>query len=216
MIAIISLFLSFSHNESLYFYSMEVNEPAVAYSKQKISIEEYLEMENAALEKHEYYTGEVFAMSGAKMPHNEIAGNLFAALHNKLRGKKCRPYNSDQRIHITANTLFTYPDISIVCGEVITLNDDKYNVLNPSVIIEVLSRKTKNYDRGEKFKLYRDILTLKEYILVDSENVHIEVFRVNENNHWELEEYNNASNHLEIKAINESILISEIYENVNL
>jgi len=112
--------------------------------------------------------------------------------------------------------LFTYPDISIVCSEVITLNDDKYNVLNPSVIIEVLSRKTKNYDRGEKFKLYRDILTLKEYILVDSENVHIEVFRVNENNHWELEEYNNASNHLEIKAINESILISEIYENVNL
>ena len=115
------------------------------------------------------------------------------ALGNKLKGKRCKPYGSDQRIHIPSNTLFTYPDISIVCGEIITLNNDEYNVLNPTVIIEVLSKSTKNYDRGEKFKLYRDIPTLKEYILVDSESIHIEVFRLNENNHWELEEYNDAN-----------------------
>lgn len=195
---------------------MEVNEPAVAYNKQKISIEEYLEMENASLEKHEYYKGEVFAMSGAKVPHNEICVNLIVALKNKLRGKRCKPFGSDQRIHIPSNTLFTYPDISIVCGEIITLNDDEYNVLNPSVIIEVLSPKTKNYNRGEKFKLYRDINTLKEYILVDSQSLHIEVFRLNENNHWELEEYNDANNYLETKAINESVLIAEIYEGIKL
>jgi Uma2 family endonuclease len=195
---------------------MEVNEAAVAYGKQKISIEEYLEMENASLEKHEYYKGEVFAMSGAKVAHNEICVNLIAALKNKLRGKKCRPYNSDQRIHIPSNTLFTYPDISIVCGEIITLNDDEYNAVNPTVIIEVLSKSTKNYDRGEKFRLYRDINTLKEYILVDSQSLHIEVFRLNENNHWELEEYNDANNYLEIKAIDESVLIAEIYEGVKL
>ena len=117
---------------------MEVREPAIAYSQQKISIEEYLEMENASLEKHEYYKGEVFAMSGAKVPHNTISTNLLMMLAQKLRGKKCRPFNSDQRIHIPANTLFTYPDISIICGEVITLNNDEYNVLNPTVIIEVL------------------------------------------------------------------------------
>ncbi len=138
---------------------MEVKEPAIAYSKQKISIEAYLEMENASPEKHEYYQGEVFAMSGAKLPHNTIAGNLFVALANRLKGKKCKPYNSDQRIHIESNTLFTYPDISIVCGEVLTLNDDEYNVLNPAVIVEVLSKSTRNYDRGEKFKLYRNITT---------------------------------------------------------
>jgi Uma2 family endonuclease len=195
---------------------MEVNEAAVAYGKQKISIEEYLEMENASLEKHEYYKGEVFAMSGAKLPHVKITGNFFNALANKLKGKKCQPFNSDLRIHIPTNTLFTYPDISIICGEVITLNNDEYNVLNPSVIIEVLSPKTKNYDRGEKFKLYRDIETLKEYILVDSQSVHIETFRLNENNRWELEEYNDVNNYLEIKAINESILISELYEGVKL
>jgi Uma2 family endonuclease len=80
----------------------------------------------------------------------------------------------------------------------------------------VLSKSTKNYDRGEKFKLYRDINTLKEYILIDSESLHIEVFRLNEKNHWELEEYNDAENYLQIKAINENILIAEIYEGVKL
>ena len=173
-------------------------------------------MENAALEKHEYYKGEVFAMSGAKVPHIVIVKNLFIGLGVKLKGKKCQPYGSDMRIHIPSNILFTYPDISIVCGDVITLNGDEYNVLNPSVIIEVLSRSTKNYDRGEKFKLYRDIATLKEYVLVDSESVHIEVFRLNDSNHWELEEYDDPAASLSIRAINETLLIRDIYESVKM
>lgn len=195
---------------------MEVREPAVAYGKQKFTVQEYLELEETSLKKHEYYRGEIFDMSGPKIPHNEIAGNLYANLHSKLRGNKCKPYNSDQRIHIERNTLFTYPDISIVCGEVITLNNDNWNILNPAVIIEVLSASTKNYDRGEKFKLYRDIPTLKEYILVDSESVYIEVFRLNESNHWELEEYNSRDEYIFIKAMGEKILISEIYEGVRI
>ena len=195
---------------------MEIRKPAVAYNKQKISIEEYLAMENAAVEKHEYYKGEIFAMSGAKMPHNAITKNLSGNLFGKLKGKKCQPYGGDTRIHIPSNTLFTYPDVSIICGEVITLNNDDWNVLNPTVIIEVLSPSTKNYDRGEKFKLYRDIPTLKEYILVDSETIHIEVFRLNEHNHWELEEYNSIEDFLHIKAIEEKILILEIYEGVKI
>lgn len=169
-----------------------------------------------SLEKHEYYKGEVVAMSGAKMPHNTVSRNLLGTLFGKLKGKRCQPYGSDVRIHIESNTLFTYPDISIVCGEVVTLNNDDYNVLNPSVHIEILSPATKNYDRGEKFKLYRDIPTLKEYVLVDSESIHIEVFRLNENNHWELEEYNNLNDQLPIKAITESISITDIYEGVSM
>ncbi len=195
---------------------MEVNEPAVAYSKQKMSIEEYLEMENAADEKHEYYKGQIFAMSGAKMPHNRITSNLLIALGLKLKGKKCQPYGSDARIHIESNTLFTYPDISIICGEIITLNNDDYNVLNPTVIIEVLSKSTKNYDRGEKFKLYRDITSLKEYILVDSESIHIEIFRLNENGHWELEEYNSLTETVIIKSIDETVFLSDIYDGVRM
>jgi len=195
---------------------MEVKEPAPAYDKQKMSIEEYLEMENASLEKHEYYKGEVFAMSGPKVPHNIIAGNLLGLLYEKLKGKPCRPFNSDQRIHVEKNTLFTYPDISVICGEVKTLNDDDWNVLNPTVVIEILSPSTKNYDRGEKFKLYRDIPTLKEYVLVDSESVHIEVFRLNEHNHWELEEYNSPAENLQMNTINTALLLSEIYEGTKL
>ena len=122
---------------------MEVREPAIAYGKEKMSIEAYLEMENVADEKHEYYKGEIFAMSGAKVPHNVIAANLLITLGQKLKGKKCKPFNSDQRIHIPSNSLFTYPDVSIICGEVITLNNDDYNALNPTVIIEVLSKSTK-------------------------------------------------------------------------
>ena len=195
---------------------MEVNEPALAYGKEKISIEEYLTTENAADEKHEYYKGEIFAMSGAKMPHNRITANLLISLGLKLKGKRCQPYGSDARIHIESNTLFTYPDISIICGEVITLNNDDYNVLNPTVIIEVLSKSTKNYDRGEKFKLYRDIATLKEYILVDSESIHMEVFRLNENGRWELEEYNSLSDVVIIKAIEATVSVSEVYDSVGI
>ena len=195
---------------------MEVKEPAIAYGKQKISIDEYLEMENASSEKHEYYQGEIFAISGAKVPHNIIATNLVVALTIKLKGKSCRPFNSDQRIHVEANTLFTYPDISIICGDIITRNNDDYNVLNPTVLIEVLSRSTKNYDRGEKFKLYRDIPTLREYVLVDSESIHIEIFRLNANNHWELEEYNKDAQTVLIQAINTPLSIEEIYEETEL
>jgi Uma2 family endonuclease len=195
---------------------MEVKEPAVSYNKQKISIEEYLEMENASQEKHEYYQGEVFAMSVAKVTHNVIATNLLTALKIKLKGKSCRPFNSDQRIQIETNTLFTYPDVSIICGDVITRNNDDYNVLNPTVIIEVLSHSTKNYDRGEKFKLYRSIPTLKEYVLVDSESIHVEIFRLNASRHWELEEFNDDAENIFIQAIDTSLSVEEICEGTQL
>jgi Uma2 family endonuclease len=195
---------------------MEIKEPAPAYGKKRYSIEEYLDMEKEADQKHEYYQGEIFAMSGAKVQHNIIAANILINLGIKLKGSRCKPFNSAQRIHIPKNTLFAYPDISIICGEINTLENDDWNILNPSVIIEVLSPSTKNYDRGEKFKLYRDIPSLKEYILADSENISVEVFRVNERNHWELEEYKQITETLVIKTIQISISLSEIYEGTKL
>jgi len=194
----------------------ELREPAVAYGKNKFTIEEYLQMEEVSEEKHEYYQEEIFAMSGPKVAHNIIAGNIYGELKQKLKGKSCRPFNSDQRIYIPQNTLFTYPDISIVCGEIITRDNDEWNILNPSVIIEVLSPATINYDRGGKFKLYRDIATLREYILVDSENISIEVFRINDSGHWELEEYQKPDDALLIKTVQISIPVTEIYEGTKL
>src|SRR5215216_1539106 len=168
---------------------MEVKEPAVSYSNKKYTIEEYLQMEEQAVEKNEYYQVGIFAMSGAKVQHNIIATNILVALSNKLKGKSCRPFNSDQRVHIEKNSLFTYPDISIVCGEIQTRNNDDWNVLNPTVIIEVLLPSTKNYDPGEKFKLYRDLPSLKEYILIDSESISVENSYINNDGHWELVEH---------------------------
>ena len=193
---------------------MRLREPLVAYGKKKFTIEEYFELEYDAEEKHEYYQGEIFAMAGAKINHNLISGNLYHALRKKLGGKSCQPFNSDQRIYIPANSLFTYPDVSIVCDGFKTLNDDNTNLLNPAVIIEVLSASTKSYDRGDKFKLYRDIPSLKEYLLVDSEMIGVEIFSLNASNHWELEEHYDNEEVLHLKSVDVSIALSEIYEDV--
>ncbi len=164
---------------------MELNEPAIAYSKQKLNIGQYLEMENVATEKHEYYHGEIFAMSGAKSPHIVFCKNLMISTGTKLKGKPCQPYGSDARIYIEKNTLFTYPDITIICGERKSLNDDDLNFLNPTIIFEVLSPSTANYDRGIKFMRYRDIPTLKEYIVIDSESIKVEAWHINAHGNWE-------------------------------
>jgi len=109
-----------------------------------------------------------------------------------------------------------YPDISIVCGEIQTLNHDEMNLLNPAIIIEILSPATRAYDRGDKFKLYREIPALREYILIDSQGISIEAFRLNSSRHWELEEYRSAGDQLAMPALQLSIPLAEIYEEVKI
>jgi Uma2 family endonuclease len=193
-----------------------MREPAVAYGKKSFTVEEYLEMEDAAVQKHEYYKGEIFAMSGGTLTHNKICLKVTSKLDQKLSGTTCSPNNSDQRIYIEKNGLFTYPDASVVCGEIETKDSDDYNVLNPAVIIEVLSPSTRNYDRGDKFALYRDIPSLKEYILIDSEAIGIEAFRINANGHWELSEYKKIDEELAMPIFKLSIPLVEIYEGTKL
>lgn len=195
---------------------MELREPAIAYGKQKLTIEEYLEWENAAAEKHEYYRGEIFAMSGAKMAHNHITSNLLTGLGQRLKGKPCKPFGSDTRVHIPTNTLFTYPDITVICGKEETLNDDGFNVLNPTVIFEVLSPSTAQYDRGEKFGLYRDIVSLKAYVVVHTNAMRIESWHINKGGHWELREYKGPNDVLSIPVIDVTIPVAEVYEGVGI
>lgn len=192
-----------------------VREPIPEYANKKISIEEYLAFERGSQEKHEYYKGEVFAMSGAGPRHNIIFSNLFISIGNLLKGKSCFPYGSDMRLHIPENTLFTYPNISIYCGE---LNDDLEddNAINPTVLIEILSPSTRDYDRGGKFKLYREIPTLKEYVLVDTESILVEVFRVNKSGHWELEEYKMVDDVLQLNSLSLSVALKDIYMSTKL
>lgn len=191
-----------------------VREPVAANGKKVFSIEEYLEFEEASDERHEYYHGEIFAMSAPKVQHSIIAVNITVFLGRKLKDKGCRPFNVNTRIHIPSNTLFTYPDVFLICGDIKTMNNDNWNVLNPSVIFEILSPSTRNYDRGKKFELYKDIPTLKEYILVDSKKVHVQSFYKNKHGNWELTEYTSLTEKLKIKTVDLAIKLSDIYEDV--
>ena len=181
-----------------------------------ISQEEYLAAERLATNKHEYYKGEIFAMSGARIAHNMIFKNTFVDIANKLKGKKCQPFGSDLRIHIPSNTLYTYPDISIICGEIDTLDDTFDTATNPSVIIEILSESTRNYDKGGKFTLYRAIESLQEYILIDSESVMVEKFIRNADNSWQLTEYMTLEQKFSIATLAIELQLADIYNNVKL
>lgn len=178
------------------------------------SIEEYLEQERAATEKHEYYRGEIFAMSGATLRHNRIQMNFLIEVGNHLKGKQCDVFGSDLRVHIPHNTLFTYPDALIVCDEPELLNKHFDTILNPTVIVEILSKSTQNYDRGDKFKLYRDIPSLKEYILINSEAFGVEHCTKQTDATWVLEEVSQLSDVLYISSISFSLPLTKLYNGV--
>lgn len=187
----------------------EVNEPVPKFNY--VSAEDYLVMERASQHKHEYYQGEVFAMSGASLNHNHVFTNLFGFLSSKLKGKGCKPYGSDLRIHIPMNTLYTYPDISIVCGNPETTDNVFDTITNPCVIIEILSPSTKSYDRGDKFNLYRQITTLQEYILIDPETVSVEHFVKTDIHEWKLTELTNITDEFTIQTVGIRITLEELY-----
>lgn len=177
-----------------------------------ISEKEYLESERNALDKHEYYQGEIFAMSGASFKHNLIERNLRGALNTFLKGKKCIEFGSNLRVHIPANTLYTYPEILVICDEPDFVDDELDTITNPSIIIEILSPSTANYDRGAKFELYRDINMLNEYILIDSKTKHVVVYAKNSNNTWTLSETKNPTENINLPSINFNLTVAEIYE----
>lgn len=190
----------------------ELKEPPPKYNY--FTIKEYLEMERNSEEKHEYYEGEIFSMSGASISHNRISMNLSALLKSKLDGKDCEPFGSDLRIHIPTNTLYTYPDFSIICGDLKTTDDSFDTVTNPTVILEILSQSTHRYDRLEKFSLYREIETFKEYILIDSRKLHIQKHLLT-NEGWLLSDYKNIEDTVFINSANISLFLMDIYKGVS-
>ena len=179
-----------------------------------ITEEEYLLTEETTLERHEYYQGEVFAMSGGSINHEVIVGETHLAIGNYLRKKPCRVFLSNLRIQIEANGLFTYPDLSIFCEQLKPYKTRKDTVTNPTVLIEVLSPSTQNYDRGDKFSLYRDLPSLKEYILISSTKVLVEHHVKQADDEWKLTIYRNKGTAFTIQAIDFTTQIGVFYENV--
>lgn len=185
-----------------------------AIPKTFVSEVAYLEEERKALNKSEYYKGEIFAMAGATKEHNKIVASIILAIGQNLNGKSCSFFPSDLRIHNTENSLYTYPDVTIVCGEEEYADEEFDTLLNPTVLFEVLSPSTEDYDRGTKFKLYRSIPSLKNYILISSTEYAAEIYTRIENDEWRLHTAKEKDAHIHISAIDFNLPLKDIYAQV--
>lgn len=184
--------------------------PAIKY----MTVEEYLEMEDASFEKHEFIGGEVFAMAGAGFPHNQITSNAHGEIWQFLKNKSCRIYGSDLKVHVKTDAGFVYPDLAIVFNGPQFLEGRNDIIINPSVLIEVVSISTESHDRGKKFMLYRQLESLKEYILISSLEMRLEKFSKVAANEWTLKEYTLPEDFISIDTINYQTTLAELYRDV--
>ncbi len=185
-----------------------------AVPKPRFTLAEYLQRENVATFKSEFYRGEIFAMAGASPRHNRVSGSIFASLYSQLRGSPCLPYTSDQRVRIPTSSLITYPDVVVVCGPLEMDPEDSIAINNPSVIVEVLSQSTASYDRGEKFDLYRELESLQTYILVSQDKPHVERFVRQPDDSWLLTVFKGVEAVLELTTLGCSLPLAEVYADV--
>ena len=180
----------------------------------RITPQEYLIRERQASIKSEFYQGEIFAMGGGSANHSLIAANFVREAGNALKDKPCIVFNSDLRVQVQSTGLYTYPDATIVCGELLFDDDDRDTLLNPTVIVEVLSDSTEKYDRGKKSNHYRQIASLKELILIAQDRSHVERFTRQPNGDWLFHEQKELTADFELKSLGISIAISELYRGV--
>ena len=181
-----------------------------------ITPEEYLEIERKAEFKSEYYNGEMFAMAGARESHDVLAGNIRFQLQLQLRRRDCIIFSSDMRVHVPATGLYTYPDAAVVCGERLFLDDRHDTLLNPSLIVEVLSPSIEIYDRGRKFDNYRSIESLMEYLMVSTDRVHADLLTRHTDELWMLRVADKPADVIEIRSIDCRLTLADIYEKVDL
>ncbi|MCA9212495.1 MAG: Uma2 family endonuclease [Caldilineaceae bacterium] len=182
--------------------------------KRNVTPAEYLAEERVAAFKSEYYQGEVFAMVGASRRHNLITSNLVRWIHTQLDGRRCEVYASDMRVKVSPTGLYTYPDIAVVCDSPEFEDGELDTLLNPNVIIEVLSESTEAYDRGAKFEQYRRLDSLREYVLIAQDRVHIEHFARDDKDCWVLSETTEIASKLELPSISCTLDVQDIYARV--
>ena len=184
--------------------------------KTLLTPEQYVAIEREAEYKSEYYQGEMFAMAGAGEAHNELVGNLVAGLHQQLRSRPCRVYSNDMRVLVRATGLYTYPDVVVVCGERQFVDERRDILLNPSLLVEVLSPSTEAFDRGRKFEHYRSIESFGEYLLVASDRVHTDLYTRGPDGRWLLTSADRLEDSLDLQSIGCRLALAELYEKVDL
>jgi Uma2 family endonuclease len=180
-----------------------------------VSPKDYLRLEREAEFKHEYFEGVIRAMAGASYAQNRICANITGELHGQLRGKGCAAVGSDQRLQILSGSAYVYPDVTVVCGKP-EFNEEKNfdTLLNPTLLVEVLSPSTANNDRGEKFMFYRQIPSLKQYLILDAQAVHAELYALDELGRWVLTETRDLAAVLDLSAIGCQVPLAEVYAGV--
>lgn len=179
----------------------------------KVTAEEYLALDRAAELRSEFLDGEIIAMSGGSARHSRLQMNLGLEIQLALRGTPCEAFNSDLRVRVSSR-MYTYPDLSVVCGKLMLADQRQDILLNPTVVFEVLSPTTEHYDRGVKFQHYREVESLQDYILVAQDQVRIEQYTRGESNTWTLRDHQLASDVLRITSIGVSLPLAAIYDRI--
>ncbi|OCQ98013.1 hypothetical protein BCD67_02225 [Oscillatoriales cyanobacterium USR001] len=177
--------------------------------------EEYLALEEAAIEKSEYHDGEIIPMTGGTTNHNKLAGNFYKKFPPTVNGQDYEIFINDVRLWISQNRRYFYPDIMVIQEQPVYQGSNKTVVTNPLLIIEILSKSTKDYDRGGKFLFYRSIPEFREYILIDQYSYHIEQFAKKSNGKWELTEYDSEESILTLESLEFQIPLREIYARID-
>ena len=186
----------------------------VAQHDRLLTPEEYLAFERASAVKHEYVAGEIFAMTGAKEDHNLIVGNALSWIRPQLRGRGCRIYPSDMRVKVAALGLYTYPGLTVVCGPPQFEDQRRDTLLNPSLLIEVLSPSTERYDRGMKFRRYQLIPSFAEYLLIAQDRPRIEHFLRRVDGSWAQTTIKDPAATLTLPMIGCTLPLALVYEDV--
>ena len=182
-----------------------------------LSLDDWLEAERAVLEgRSEYLDGEVFAMAGASLEHNTIVSNLNRELSIQFKGRPCRVYANDMKVLIRSANAGMYPDLVAHCGEPELLDDRRDVLLNPGLIVEVLSDSTAAYDRGDKFALYCHIPSLREYLLVSQDRVRVERYWHGQDGRWTLTDYRGLEDQVPLEGLDCVLALAEIYDKVEL
>jgi len=186
-----------------------------SHPKTRYTPEEYLALERSGETKHEYFNGEIFAMSGASKQHVLIVTNLVVELGTQLKRGPSGVYSTDLRVKVAPTGLYTYPDVIVLCEEAQFSDEQKDSLLNPALIIEVLSESTKDYDRGGKFEQYRTIESFVEYLLIAQDRPHVEHYTSQGDGSWVLHETNSLEDTIQLKSVPCSLALSEIYNKID-
>jgi len=177
---------------------------------------EYLALEQASERKHEFVDGAIVAMAGARPAHNALASNISAALVTMTRGRGCLVLSSDQRVHVPATKLYTYPDVTVACGARAYDDQNPPSLLNPTLLVEVTSDTTEDFDRGKKFLHYQSISELRDYIIVSHTHRRIDHFKREGDGQWRLTTHTRSNAPVDLPDYGGAITLADVYDGINL